>query len=197
MEATGIHPTIAFPLCLQWSWWQCGNQHIPADYSWCHTEYWVCWSPCACNGQFLAIVAQIERLFFFHTAQILYLAHPQHHASTISSVRYGIQWSYNGLDHIQNIARTLPLTSIQMWHGHHYHNIVSHPLPFIIIQHFLWEPSYKPSNNIDVWYQHIACSIPKRCHAQEHVVEHFSMHPPFSCICYACQWGYSPDSWPY
>jgi hypothetical protein len=56
---------------------------------------------------------------------------------TISSVWYGIQWSYNGLAHIQNIAHTLPFTSIQMWHGHHYHNIVSHPLPFIIIQHFL------------------------------------------------------------
>lgn len=105
----------------------------------------------ACNGQFLAIVAQIERLFFFHAAQILYLAHPQHHASTISSVWYGIQWSYNGLDRMQNIARTLPFTSIQMWHGHHYHNIVSPLLPFIIIQHFLWEPSYKLSNNINVW----------------------------------------------
>jgi hypothetical protein len=23
------------------------------------------------------------------------------------------------------------------------------------------------------------------------------MHPPFSCICHTCQWGYSPDSWPY
>ncbi len=106
---------------------------------------------------------------------------------TISSVWYGIQWSYNGLDHIENIAHTLPFTSIQMWHGHHYHNIVSHPLPFIIIQHFLWEPSYKLSNNIDVWYQNIACSIPKWCHAQGHVVEHFSMHPPFSCICHTCQ----------